>query len=188
MSMVPLTALWLPVLVSAVLVFVVSSVIHMLLPYHRSDYRAVPAEDAVMDALRAFKIPPGDYMLPCPGGAASMQSPEFIDKRKKGPVAIMTMMESGPPAMTGNLVAWFVYSIVIGLFSGYIASRAVPSGAGYLDVFRFVGTTAFMGYALGLWQLTIWYSRDWKTTLKSTFDGLIYALVTAGTFGWLWPR
>jgi hypothetical protein len=107
---------------------------------------------------------------------------------KKGPVALMTVRESGPPAMTANLVGWFIYSLVIGLFSGYIATRALPPGANYLDVFRFVGTTAFMGYALALWQLTIWYSRDWRTTLKSTVDGLIYALVTAGTFGWLWPR
>lgn len=186
--MAPLSALWLPILVSAVLVLVVSSIIHMLLPYHRTDYREVPSEDAVMDALRKFRIPPGDYMLPCAGTSERMRSPDFIDKRKKGPVAIMTLMETGPPAMTTNLVAWFVYSLVIGLFSGYIASRALPPGANYLDVFRFVGTTAFMGYTLALWQLTIWYSRDWRTTSKSTFDGLIYALVTAGTFGWLWPR
>jgi hypothetical protein len=186
--MTPLSALWLPILVSAVLVFIVSSIVHMLLPYHRADYREVPSEDAVMDALRKFRIPPGDYMLPCAGAPDRMRSPEFVDKMKKGPVAIMTVMESGPPAMTANLVAWFAYSLVIGLFSGYIASRALSPGANYLDVFRFVGTTAFMGYTLALWQLTIWYSRDWRTTLKSTFDGLMYALVTAGTFGWLWPR
>jgi hypothetical protein len=169
-------------------VFIASSIVHMLLPYHRADYREVPSEDAVMDALRKFRIPPGDYILPCPGTRERMRSPDFIDKRKKGPVAIMTLMETGSPAMATNLVAWFVYSIVTGLFAGYIASRALPPGASYLDVFRFVGTAAFMGYALALWQLTIWYSRDWRTTLKSSFDGLIYALVTAGTFGWLWPR
>jgi hypothetical protein len=54
-------------------------------------------------------------------------------------------------------------------------------------VFRVVGTTAFMGYALGLWQMSIWYKRSAVTTLKSTFDGLVYACLTAGAFGWLWP-
>jgi hypothetical protein len=36
--------------------------------------------------------------------------------------------------------------------------------------------------------MSIWYSRAWINTIKSTIDGLIYALLTAGTFGWLWPR
>jgi hypothetical protein len=30
--------------------------------------------------------------------------------------------------------------------------------------------------------------RSWIRTLKSMFDGLIYALLTASVFGWLWPR
>ena len=47
---------------------------------------------------------------------------------------------------------------------------------------------AFACYAIAGWQDSIWFKRSWSTTLKNTFDGLIYALVTAGTFGWLWPR
>ena len=58
----------------------------------------------------------------------------------------------------------------------------------YLRVFRFAGATAFIGYAVALWQMSIWYRRAWSTTIKATVDGLIYALLTAGTFGWLWPR
>ena len=53
--------------------------------------------------------------------------------------------------------------------------------------FRFVGCTAFIGYAVALWQNSIWFKRKWSTTAKNTFDGLVYALLTAGTFGWLWP-
>jgi hypothetical protein len=55
-------------------------------------------------------------------------------------------------------------------------------------VFRFAGTTAFIGYSVALWQMSIWYRRAWSTTIKATVDGLIYALLTAGVFGWLWPR
>jgi hypothetical protein len=101
---------------------------------------------------------------------------------------MMTMMRGGKPSMAVPLVQWFVYAVVVGVFAGYIAGRALPLGAHYRAVFRFAGCTAFVGYALALWQNTIWFKRDWKTTLKSTIDGLIYGLLTAGTFGWLWPR
>ena len=55
-------------------------------------------------------------------------------------------------------------------------------------MFRFVGVTAFLAYAAALWPMSIWYRRSWLTTFKGTVDGLVYALLTAGTFGWLWPR
>ncbi len=185
--MVPVLSLWLPILLSAVIVFLVSSLIHMVLGYHRTDFRKVPSEDQVMDALRGFGIPPGDYVIPCAGSSKEMGSPEFIEKTTKGPVAFMTVIPSGPPAMGKSLVQWFIYCVVVGLFAAYIGGRAVGPGADYLAVFRFTGCTAFVGYALALWQNSIWYRRAWSTTLKSTFDGLVYGLLTAGTFGWLWP-
>jgi hypothetical protein len=186
--MVSLTSLGLPILVSAVIVFVVSSIIHMLLGYHRADYRKVPAEDELMVALRDFKIPPGDYLVPCPEAPDSLKKPEFVEKMSKGPLVIMTLAPGGPPTMARPLVLWFLYALVVGLFAGYITSRALGPGAHYLAVFRFVGAGAFMGYSLALAQLSIWYRRSWATTLRSMFDGLVYALLTAGTFGWLWPR
>lgn len=186
--MVALSSLWAPILLGGVLVFVISSIIHMVLPYHRTDFGALPAEDDVMDALRRFKIPPGDYLIPCAGTPDRMRSPDFQEKMKRGPVAVMTMMESGPPQMGTSLIWWFVYTLVVGLFAGYVASRALQAGAAYMDVFRFTGTVAFVGYTLALWQNTIWFKRSPRATAKSTFDGLVYALVTAGVFGWLWPR
>jgi hypothetical protein len=185
--MVSLTLLWLPILLSAVIVFVVSSIIHMILPFHRNDFRKIPEEDKVMEALRPFHIPPGDYAMPCAGNLKEMQAPGFIDKMTKGPVGFLTVIPSGPPTMGRSLVLWFVYCIVVGIFAAYIASRALQPGDRYLSVFRFVGCTAFIGYAVALWQNTIWYRRNWRSTLKSTLDGLVYALLTAGTFGWLWP-
>ena len=185
--MVDLVALWLPILLSAVLVFFASFLFHMVLPYHRTDYGKVPSEDAVMDAVRPFGIPPGDYLVPCPGSPAASRTPEFIAKTKKGPVIIMTVMQAGEMRMGGRLAAWFMFCVVVGVFSAYLTSRALPAGAPYLEVFRFAGTVAFVGYAVALWENTIWYSRAWTTTLKSTIDGLVYALLTGGVFGWLWP-
>ena len=185
--MVPVLSLWLPILLSAVVVFVASSIIHMVLTYHRTDYRKVPAEDQAMDCLRQAGVAPGDYVLPHAGGPEGMKDPEFIAKMERGPVAFLTVIESGPPSMGKQLLQWFLYCIVVGLFAAYVAGRALAPGAEYLAVFRFAGTTAFVGYALALWQNSIWYRRAWSITLKSTFDGLVYAFLTAGVFGWLWP-
>ncbi len=185
--MVPVMSLWLPILLSAVFVFIVSSIIHMLLPYHRSDFKKLPAENDVMDALGRFNIPPGDYVMPYAGSPKAMQSEEYKGKRNKGPVAVMTVVKSGEQSMAGDLALWFLYSIVVGIFAAYIAGRALEPGAHYLAVFRFAGASAFLGYALALMQNSIWYKRSWSATVKSMFDGLVYALVTAGTFGWLWP-
>jgi hypothetical protein len=186
--MVPLSSLWLPILLAAVFVFVASSIAHTVLPHHHSDFGKVPAEADVMDALRKFNIPPGDYLMPRPDGHAGMKDPAFVEKRNKGPVAIMTVLPSGPPSMAKNLIQWFVYCVVVGVFAGYVAGRALGPGSHYLTVFRFAGTVAFAGYGVALMQQSIWYGRAWSTTLKGMLDALVYALLTAGTFGWLWPR
>jgi hypothetical protein len=185
--MVSIVSLWLPILLSAVFVFALSSVIHMFLTYHRSDVAAVPQEDQVMNALRGFSIPPGDYVMPHAGSTAAMKSPEFQEKLTKGPVAVITVLPSGPMNMGKSLALWFLYCVVVSVFAAYVTSRAVNPAAPYLSVFRFAGVTAFAGYGLALLQNSIWWSRKWSATLKSVFDALLYSLVTAGTFGWLWP-
>ncbi len=185
--MVSIASLWLPILLSAFFVFVASSIIHMALNYHASDFSKLPDEGGVMDALRPFNIPPGEYSFPKPDNYKQMGEPEFQEKMKVGPMAFMTVLPSEVPKMGGQLFQWFVYSAVVAVFAAYIASRAVPAGGDYLQVFRFTGATAFFCYAVAGWQASIWYKRAWSTTFKNTFDALVYALLTAGTFGWLWP-
>ena len=186
--MTELSALWMPIIVSAVLVFLASSVIHMASPWHKSDFPRFPNEDKVLDALRPLAIPPGDYFMPRAGGAKELNSPDFIAKLNKGPVVLMTVMPNGPMSMTRSLVLWFIYSLVIAFFAAYVASRALGTSADYLQVFRFVGVTVFLGYSAALWNVSIWYRRAWSLTIKATVDALIYASLMAGAFGWLWPR
>jgi len=186
--MVSILSLWLPILLSGVLVFLMSSVFHMLLSYHRSDFVGVPNEDQVMSALGAANIPPGDYFVPHASDPKMVSDPAFIEKYTKGPVAIMTVLPPGPPTMTNNLIQWFLYSIFVGILTAYITGRVHGAGAEYLDVFRLSGTMAFACYSVALLQGSIWYRRKWSSTFKSMFDGLIYALLTAGCFGWLWPE
>ena len=186
--MITLHALWLPILLSSVFVFVASLIIHMALPWHKGDYKKVPEEDKAMDALRPFGIPPGDYMLPRCSSSAEMKSPEFAEKLKKGPVVILTVVPNCSMNMGKSLALWFLYLAAVSFFAGNVALHALPGGAGYHRVFRCIGVTSFLGYAAALWQMSIWYRRSWCTTIKATVDGLIYAGLTAGTFGWLWPR
>jgi glycerol uptake facilitator-like aquaporin len=186
--MTGLSLLWLPVLVSAVGVFVVSSVIHMFTPWHKSDYPKMPNEDRARDALWPLAIPPGEYFIPRPATREEMRSPAFVEKMKQGPVVMLTVWPNGPSQMTTSLVLWFLYAVVVGVFAARVTGQALPPAADFGRVFQFAGVTAFAAYALGLWQMSIWYRRAWTTTIKATVDGLIYALLTAGVFGWLWPR
>src|SRR5690242_16674090 len=186
--MVPVTSLWLPIVLSAIVVFVVSSLVHMVLPHHKSDWKKLPNEDGVMTALRGFDIPPGDYLVPRPVSPDAMKSPEFRAKMDAGPVLIMTVRPHGMGSMGRPLALWFGYLIVVGVFAAYIAGRALAPGTRFAEVFRFAGCTAFLAYSLALLQNSIWFWRNWGTTLKSVFDGLVYGLLTAAIFGWLWPR
>jgi hypothetical protein len=186
--MISVVSLWLPIVVSAVFVFIASSIIHMALGYHKNDLRKLPKEDEVMAALRPFDIPPGDYGMPLSGSMKAMKSPEFLEKMNKGPVAYLTVVPNGPPSMGTSLLLWFLYSVIVSIFAGYIAGAVLPHGTHYRKVFQIAGCVAFTGYSLALLQYSIWYRRNWGATLKSVFDGLIYGLLTAGTFGWLWPH
>lgn len=186
--MTGLTALWMPILVSSVLVFVASSIIHMLLPWHRNDFRKVPDEEKFRNALQALGLPPGDYHVPRPDTMADMKTPEFAEKMKQGPVMVFTVMPNGPMSMSKSLAQWFVYCVIVGILSAYVAGASIPPGAAYLRVFQIAGATAFIAYSAALWPFSIWYHRNWGTTIRSTVDGLIYALLTAGVFGWLWPQ
>ena len=127
--MVALSELWLPILLAAISVFVASSVIHMVLGYHKNDFVPVAREEEVMTALRSFAIPPGDYMMPRAGSMDEMKSAAFKEKLAKGPIVTMTVMPPDHTFMGKTLAQWFVYCLVISVFAAYVASRAVPRGA-----------------------------------------------------------
>ena len=186
--MVSVIDLWLPILLSTVAVFLASFLLHMVLKYHNTDVKKLPAENEVLAVIRSGNPPPGDYVLPH-ANLATMNSPEFVAKRSAGPVALMTVLPGGPPEMKRELIGWFIYSVVVSIFAAYMTSRALAGDVDvtYLDVFRFAATTAFLGYGLAQVQESIWWGRSWNTTLRNLFDALVYALLTGGVFGWLFP-
>lgn len=182
-----LADLWLAILLSAVFVFVVSFVLHMVIPIHKGDFAKLPNEGELLDAMRGRGIQPGDYAFPYAGSVGELGSPETIEKFKQGPVGFLTVVPSGPPAMGKSLLQWFLYSVLVSVFAGYVGTFRLSPGSHYLEVFRLTGTVAVVAYSLGNIPNSIWKGTSWWTTVKYVFDGVIYGLVTAGTFGWLWP-
>ncbi len=185
--MAAILMLWLPILVAAVLVFIASTVIHMFLGYHKHDWSAVPDEEALRRAVRPLAIPPGDYSIPRCTSMKDMGSPEYQQKLTEGPVLMMTVLPNRVHAMGKSLTLWFVFSLVVGAFVAFVTGNTIMMGAEYREVFCIAAAVAFAAYGLAEIPLSIWFSRSWATTARNLFDALVYALVTAGSFGWLWP-
>lgn len=186
--MVSIPALWLPILVASLLVFFVSSLLHMVFTYHRSDYRQLPKESELLDTLRGAGLAPGLYFFPYSKDNREMSSPEHQEKVRRGPMGMLTVMPSGPVSMPKLLGQWFGFCVLVSLFAAYIAGRTLVPGTHYLAVFRIIGATAFMAYGVANVSNAIWRGQTWSSTAKAIFDGLVYSLVSAGAFGWLWPR
>lgn len=185
--MVPLLSLWLPIILSAVVIFIASSILHMVLPYHHNDYKKLPDEEKILPVLRAANIAPGLYSVPfCTH--KDMKSPETIERFKTGPVGLITMFPNGAPNMGKYLGLWFGYCIVMAFFVAYLAAHSLAAGTHYLQVFRIVGTAGFIGFGLSCLSNGIWKGQPWGNVMKEVVDGLIYGLLMAGVFGWLWPH
>jgi hypothetical protein len=182
-----LASLWLPILLSAVIVFVGSSIMHAVLKYHQSDCHKFTDEQKVLDVLRGENLQRGLYIFPF-SAPKDMKLPAMVEKYKQGPVGMMTVLPVGPPVMPKFLIQWFVYCLVISFFVAYLAWHTIAAGSNYLAVFRVVGTAAFLAYGISQLSNGIWKGQTWSMTIKEVIDGLVYALLTAGTFGWLWPR
>jgi hypothetical protein len=186
--MVTLSMLWLPILVATVLVFVASNIVWMALPHHKSDTRKFPDEGPAMEALGKQGLTPGVYRFPAADTMAQMKEPAFVAKLEKGPVGLLTILPSGPFNMGKQLTSWTAYIVVISIFVAYVASRTLAPGTPYLAVFRLVGTVAILAYSGAQAPSAIWWGKPWVNAWKEIADGVLYGLLTAGAFGWLWPR
>ncbi len=185
--MISLLDLWLPILVSAVFVFIASSVIHMAIPIHKNDFKKLANEADVLTSMREHGVQQGSYMFPCAGSMKEMGTPEHVEKMNLGPVGFLTVLPNGPYTMGKSLTQWLVFSIVVGIFVAYIASMGLSAGADSMMVFRMTAATAILAYAVSHVPDSIWKGLDWGVTAKFLFDGLVYGLVTAVAFAWMWP-
>jgi hypothetical protein len=174
----------LPILIAAALVFIMSSLVWMVLPHHKSDFERLPDEDAVLDALG--EVPPGSYDFPHADSMEELKTPEMQARMQKGPVGFFTVA-SGPPSMGKNLGAWFVYCWLVSWTAAYVVTRAAPPGAEYWRVYQVGSTVAWAAYGFGTITDSIWFSRPWKHSMKQLFDALLYGLLTGGALAGFWP-
>jgi hypothetical protein len=182
------SALFVPALLATVLVFVASSVIHMVIRWHNADYRKLSNEDEVRAAIRKSAPAPGQYVLPHCADSKEMANPQMQQKFEEGPNAVVWLRANGGVKLAPFLGAWIVYVLVVSLLVGYVAASALPDIASYEKVFQVVGATAWLAYAWGGPSDSIWKGRPWVSTFRGLVDGLVYALLTAAAYAWLWPR
>ncbi len=178
-----LIALWLPVLVASLVVFGAGFILHMVLPYHRTDFRGIPEEEKFRALVGELSLARGQYAFP---GMDEGGRQAYEAKLAAGPAGLL-LVGNKSTDMSRRLTLHFVHILVLTIFVAYLASSALPTGTEYLTVFRVVGTSALLAYAGALATFSIWYGFTWAFTLKSAVDGFVYALLTAGVFGWLWP-
>jgi len=185
--MVGLISLWLPVVVATVLVFAASSIIHMVVKWHNSDFGQVPGEEQVMEALRSPGVTPGRYMFPYCADMKEMDSDENRARFERGPVGMLTILPNGMPNMGKALGLWALYLLLVAIFVAYVVAAALPAGADYLTVFRVAGAAAFLPFVMANLPETVWYGQPWSITLRFMVDGVVYSLLTAGAFAGFWP-
>lgn len=181
--------LWLPILLSAVVVFVISSLVHMVFKWHASDYNGFPNEDAVREALRASNPVPGKkHVVPYCADMKEMASDAMKKKYAEGPNAVVVFGPTGQPNMGKHLGLWFVWSLVIATVAGFLAARLVGPHAGpALGAAKRVGAITFIAHGFGTVQESIWMYRSWKSSATYFLDAALYALGSAAVFYWLWP-
>ena len=183
--MSPLLQLWLPILLSAVFVFIASSIIWMVLPIHKHDYKDPgEKERPFLEFLRTHGFGPGVYSVPwCHGKdkAAAME------RAKQGPWAMLVVMKNAPN-MGKLLGLWMLHLIIIGVVIGYILTNGLLAfGSPFLLVFRLASTAALLAHAGYALPQCIWHGQPWSQLPGRLFDGVVYALITGATFAWLWP-
>ncbi|MCK7594178.1 hypothetical protein [Pseudomarimonas salicorniae] len=184
---VTLIDLWMPILLGSALAWIASALIHMLLKYHNSDYRQLSNEAEVAAALKQGAPQPGVHSIPYCVDMSQMGDPAMQQRFKDGPVAFVAVFPNGMPNM-GKLVGQQFLHFLFGCaLIAWIASLAIAPGTAYLGVFQFIAPIAFLTFGWASIPYSIWYGHTWSTTAKYLFDALIYALVIAGSFAWLWP-
>ena len=183
--MVAWSDLIVPIVLAVVLVFVASSVIHMVVKWHNPDYRKVPDEPAARMALKG--LPPGEYIVPHCLDPKQMAEPDMARKIAEGPALMIWARKPGPMQLGPFLGRWVLYTLAVSCMVAYIARAVLPPGTDYLKVFQIVGATAWLAYS---WQGpadSIWKGKPWAATGRYFVDGLVYASLTAGAFAWRWP-
>lgn len=177
-----LLQLWLPILVTGVVLFFASFVAWMVLPHHQGDFSPIPQEDKWMDAVRSMNLPAGSYMFPYMTHAEA-KDPEKIAKYTAGPRGTAVVWDM--PNMGRNLLLTFVYFLLIALVTAYIAWEALQGQTvTFLKAFQIVGAIGVLTFASSGQLNAVWFPRRIWTDF---IDGIVYGVLMGLVFAILWP-
>lgn len=183
-----LLSLWLPILLSAVVVFIISSLIHMVIRWHAGDYNGLANEDAVRAAIRAGNPAPGRYVVPFCKEMKDMGSEAMLQKYREGPVAHFTVGRAGVPVLGKFLGLWFLWSLIVSVVAAFITVRIFGLDPVHAHrAAKLVGVITFVAHGFGSVQESIWSMRPWPATAKYLLDGALYGIGAGFVFFWLWP-
>lgn len=182
-----LPQLWLPILATAIFVFIASSLIHMVFKWHNSDYRQIGNEDEIRAAVRNGKLAPGQYHFPYCKEMKDMQEPAQQQKYREGPIGILTIIPNGMPNMGKMLGSWFVLNLIVAAIGALLAVQSFGLQGSSHYAGHLVGVLTFVAYGVGSVCNAIWMGKTWSSVAKDLLDALIYGTVSALTFMWLWP-
>jgi hypothetical protein len=189
--------LWLPILLSAAAVWVVSIIFGMALPHHKQDWIGLPApqggEDGFMDDLRKRGIKPGNYLFPdfrSGGGREAMKSEKVQKALKEGPVGHLSLWQT-PLTMGDKLVGTFIVYLIVSTLIAYLTRVALSplSGtASFAKVFQVAATAGILAYCFSFIPSALWWGSYKRTIVANVIDGVIYGAITGAIFAWRWPH
>ncbi len=192
-----LMELWVPALISGVACTAVAAISWLVLPFHQKSWKRLPAEPAVLDAMRGSMAPrPGQYPLPYSIGQ-DLNRPDMRAALEHGPVGYLFITRNGPPSTALNLVLMFLFFTATSVLTAWISWHAFipqigtahqPYNLPFAHIAKTVGAISAMAYGFGAFQQSVWFGRPWSSFFLQIVDALMYAAVTAFVFGWLWPK
>lgn len=182
-----LLPLWLPILISAAVVWVVSAIVWMALPHHKNDFIALADENSFIDFLRKSGIKPGNYVFPDFRGREAMKSEKTCKALEAGPVGHLSVWQT-PLTMGGKMFGTFIVYLIVNTFIAYLAAVTLPKPAEFARVFQVVGTAGIIAYSFSFIPNMIWFGAYRRTIVAGIIDGIVYGLITGAIFAWRWPH
>ena len=179
-----LAHLWLPIVASAVLLFVLSAASHMALPWRRNEWGRITESEALQASLEGLR--PGLYAFPAAPDPKQQMTKEWRDRWAKGPSGWLTIAPRAPVDMGRNMALSVVAYLLVACLAAYVAWHALGPAPHGRAVFRLVGTLGFMSFGVGTVFESIWYHRPWRAYASDALDALLSGLVMAAAFAWLW--
>ena len=185
---VTLLQLWLPIILGGLFSWIASAIIHTVIKYHNADYKKLSNEDQVAAAFRQSQPKPGLYHMPHCIDMKEMQNESMQEKLKSGPIAMISVFENGLPKMGKLLIQQILFFIVACIMIAYIATLTLNSSSDFMSIFRILMIVGFLTFGYGIIPHSIWLGQPWANCIRYLFDALIYAVIIAATFAWLWPQ